>query len=80
MKKILVFTLILGFLNLNTLPCFSKIVKVKANTPIEFTVSELKSSADATVGEKVAITIDEDVVVNGVRVFKAGSKGYLYIS
>lgn len=80
MKKILVFTLILGFLNLNTLPCFSKTVKVKANTPIEFTVSELKSSADATVGEKVAITIDEDVVVNGVRVFKAGSKGYLYIS
>lgn len=67
MKKIFVIFLLMAFLNINILPSYAKTVKVKANTPVEFTVSEVKSSADTTVGEKVAIIVDEDVIVNGVK-------------
>lgn len=80
MKKIFVIFLLMAFLNINILPSYAKTVKVKANTPVEFTVSEVKSSADTTVGEKVAIIVDEDVIVNGVKVFKTGDKGFLYIN
>lgn len=62
------------------MPCYAKIVKVKANTPVEFTISEVKSSADTTAGEKIAITVDQDVIVDGVKVFKTGAKGFLYIN
>lgn len=79
MKKILILVLLLGLININTLPCYAKTVKVRANTPVEFTVAEVKSSADTTVGEKVSITVDNDVVVNGVKVFKTGAKGYLLV-
>lgn len=80
MKKILILVLLLGLININTLPCYAKTVKVRANTPVEFTVAEVKSSADTAVGEKVSITVDNDVVVNGVKVFKTGAKGYLLVN
>lgn len=80
MKKILIFILLICIINVNILPCYSKSVKVKSNLPIGFTVSEVKSSENAVVGETVAITIDEDVIVDGVKVFKAGGKGFLYIN
>lgn len=44
MKKILILVLLLGLININTLPCYAKTVKVRANTPVEFTVAEVKSS------------------------------------
>ncbi len=80
MKKIFVIVLLFSILNISILPCYAKTVKVQANTPIEFTVSEVKSSADAVVGEKVSITVDNDVIVNGVKVFKTGAKGYLLVN
>lgn len=80
MKKIFILFLLISFLNIDILPCYAKTVKVKANTPVTFTVSEVKSSADTTEGEKIAISIDEDVIVNGVSVFKTGGKGFLYIN
>lgn len=80
MKKILILVLLFGLININILPCYAKTVKVRANTPVEFTVSEVKSSADTAVGEKVSITVDSDVIVNGVKVFKTGAKGYLLVN
>ena len=80
MRKFFISILILLFLNINVMPCYAKIVKVKANTPVEFTISEVKSSADTTAGEKIAITVDQDVIVDGVKVFKTGAKGFLYIN
>lgn len=80
MKKIFILTLLLGILNINLLPCYAKTVKVKANTPVEFTITEIKSSADTTAGEKISIKVDQDVVVNGIKVFKTGAKGFLYIN
>ena len=41
MKKIFVIFLLMAFLNINILPSYAKTVKVKANTPVEFTVSEV---------------------------------------
>ena len=74
MKKILILVLLLGLININTLPCYAKTVKVRANTPVEFTVAEVKSSADTAVGEKVSITVTMMLLSMVLRYLRQGLK------
>jgi len=78
MKNLIVVLLLLGILNINC--CYAKTVKVKSGTPIDFVMTKSVSSEDAVEGEKIPISVDDDVIIDGIKVFKKGDKGFLYIS
>src|SRR5574344_405919 len=83
MKRFLGSILTLAFLNMYiALPAISadKIIDVKEGTRIPVTVKSEYTSKHVEAGQKIDAIIDEDVVINGVTVFKQGANATIKVS
>lgn len=76
MKKILVSFLLLAFCNVYT-PVLAA-VNVQSGTEIQVSPTAKVSSSDGAAN--IPVEVNEDVVVNGVTVFKEGAKGIINIT
>lgn len=81
MKKIVTFLLLIAFLNTQAI-CFAadNSVKVNGGINIPVVVTYLKTSKNTVAGEKINASVEEDIKINEVVVFKKGDKVTLNVA
>lgn len=82
MKKVLLIILgVIFAVQFAGVGCFAdEIVKVKAGTVIPIALDNLQTSKNVTAGSKINAVIQQDVIVNGVKVFSKNDKAFLNVS
>lgn len=79
MKKFISMLLLAAFLNVPG-AAFAKVVSVKSSTSIPITFAKEITSKTVESGQKAEAMIAEDVLVDGVLVFKKGDRAFLNVS
>lgn len=76
MKKLVATILSVMFL---TLPAFSAGVKVKSGTVVPLVLNSTKTSRNVVVGEQLEASVQRDILVDGVVVFKQGDRAKINV-
>lgn len=79
MKKIVSLVLLMSMINLYN-PVIAKIIDVKEGTRIPITVTTESTSKNVQAGQKINAIINEDVIINDVKVFKQGDNAIINVS